>query len=76
MKYGAPLRYWDWYNKDYLRLKAGVVPMAVNVYYSPSRRVFSYLPVSAIRSTFDEERISDRAVAEALAVSLTYVEGT
>lgn len=75
MRHGDPLRYWDWYSKDYLRLKAGVVPMAVNVYFSPSRRVFTKIPATYTHHQVYPERIEPLAVTEALAVSLTYVEG-
>lgn len=75
MKRGDPLKYWNWSGTTYLEMKAGIVPMGITIYYSISRRTFARLPASAV-GTFEAERIDQRAVAEALAVSLAYMEGT
>ncbi len=74
MKDGDPLNYWGWdkviNGPTLLRLKAGVKPLGIYVRYDVLKR--SFHAGITIRTPISPNQIDDRAVAEALAVSLTY----
>lgn len=75
MKRGSTLAHWTWggdpKGPPILHLKAGRKPLGLFVaYYVQSRRF--YLPRNLRRAEISADRIDESAVAEALAVSLTY----